>query len=176
LFKERRKSVVKCPVCQKENPENTLFCEECGSYLLGGNGNETEFVPVSGVTWMNGEETTEAPGADVTSPLGLKLTISDSGRDVEVPLTKELTIGRLDPASASFPDIDLTTDDALDKGVSRRHAKITRHGREVFIEDLGSINGTFLNHKKLTPYLPEALGNGDQLQLGRLMLQVSFTE
>jgi hypothetical protein len=168
--------VVKCPVCQKENPENTLFCDECGSYLLGGNGNETDLLPASRVTWMNREETTGVPGADVTSPLGLKLTIPDSGRDVEMPLTKEVTIGRLDPTSASFPDVDLTRNDALDKGVSRRHAKITRRGREVFIEDLGSINGTFINRKKLTPYFPEALRNGDQLQLGELMLRVSFTE
>jgi hypothetical protein len=55
---------------------------------------------------------------------------------VEVPLTKEVTIGRLDLDSASFPDIDLTRDDALDKGSSRRQAKITRHGHQVFIEDL----------------------------------------
>jgi pSer/pThr/pTyr-binding forkhead associated (FHA) protein len=176
LFKERRKSIVKCPVCQRENPENTPFCNECGSYLFGGTGNETDLLPNNRVTWMNREETTRAPGVDVTSPLSLNLTIPDSGRDVEVPLMEEVTIGRLDPASASFPDVDLTTDDALDRGVSRRHAKITRRGHEVFIEDLGSMNGTFVNRKKLTPYLPETLRNGDQLQLGKLMLRVSFTK
>ena len=168
--------MVKCPICQRENPENTLFCNECGAYLLGGNGNETDLLPTSRVTWMNREETTGAPRVDVTSPLSLKLTIPDSRRDVEVPLTKEVTIGRLDPTSASFPDVDLTRDDALDKGVSRRHAKITRRGHEVLIEDLGSMNGTFVNLKKLTPYLPEALRNGDQLQLGKLMLRVSFSK
>ena len=168
--------MVKCPVCQGEHPENTPFCNGCGAYLLGGNGNETELLPVNGVEWVNREETTESPGVDVTSPLSLKLTIPDSGREVEVPLTEEVKIGRLDPASASFPNVDLTTDDALDKGVSRYHAKITRRGREVFIEDLGSMNGTFVNRKKLIPYLPEALRNGDQLQLGKLMLRVSFTK
>jgi pSer/pThr/pTyr-binding forkhead associated (FHA) protein len=95
---------------------------------------------------------------------------------VEVPLTKEVNIGRLDPASASFPDVDLSSDGGLEKGVSRRHAKITRRGREVFIEDLGSINGTFLNRKKLTPYLPQTLKSGDELQLGKLILRVSFTK
>jgi hypothetical protein len=175
LFKERRKSMVKCPVCQRENPEKTPFCDECGSYLFGGTGNETDLLLTDRVTWINREGTTGAPGVDVTSPLSLNLTIPDSGRDVEVPLTEEVTIGRLDPASASFPDVDLTTDDALDRGVSRRHAKITRRGHEVFIEDLGSMNGTFVNHKKLTPYLPETLRNGDRLQLGKLMLRVSFT-
>jgi pSer/pThr/pTyr-binding forkhead associated (FHA) protein len=123
---------------------------------------------------MEREETSEVPGEEITSPLGLKLTVPNSGRDVEVPLTKEVNIGRLDLASASFPDVDLTSAGGLEKGVSRRHAKITRRGSEVFIEDLGSVNGTFLNRKKLTPYLPQALKSGDELQLGRLILQVSF--
>jgi len=93
---------------------------------------------------------------------------------VDLPLTKEVIIGRLDPASDCFPEIDLTSDGGLKKGVSRRHAKITRRGNEVFIEDLGSMNGTFLNRKKLTPYLPQVLKNGDELQLGRLILRVGF--
>jgi len=166
--------VVKCPYCQTEYPENTLFCDECGSYLLGGNQKETDPLAVGEVTWTEREEVSGVPGADVTTPLALKLTIPDSGRDVEVPLTKEVNIGRLDPASASFPDVDLTSDGGLERGVSRRHAKITKRGRDVFIEDLGSINGSFLNRKKLTPYLPQVLKSGDELQLGKLVLQVSF--
>ena len=169
--------MVKCPVCQREHPENTPFCKECGAYLLGGNGNETDLLLVSGVTWMNREKTSGASGLDVTSLLGLKLTIVDSGHEVEVSFIKEeVSIGRLDAASASFPDVDLTRDDALDKGVSRRHVKITRRGREVFIEDLGSMNGTFLNYRRLTPYLPQVLRDGDELLMGRLMLRVSFTK
>jgi len=166
--------MIKCSVCQAEHPENTLLCDECGSYLQGGDQKETDLLTAAVVTWMEREETSEVPGEEVTSPLGLKLTVPNSGRDVEVPLTKEVNIGRLDPASASFPDVDLTSAGGLEKGVSRRHAKITRRGSEVFIEDLGSINGTFLNCKKLTPYLPQALKSGDELQLGRLILQVSF--
>jgi pSer/pThr/pTyr-binding forkhead associated (FHA) protein len=155
---------------------NTLFCEECASYLPGDNQEETDPLTAAEVTWMEREETSEVPGEEVTSPLALKLTVPNSGRDVEVPLTKEVNIGRLDPANASFPDVDLTSAGGLKKGVSRRHAKITRRGREVFIEDLGSINGTFLNRKKLTPYLSQALKSGDELQLGKLILRVSFTK
>jgi hypothetical protein len=167
--------MIKCPVCQAEHPENTLFCDECGSYLQGGNQKETDPLAAAEVTWMEREETSEVPEEEeVASPVSLKLSIPDSGRDMELPLTKEVNIGRLDPASASFPDIDLTSDGGLEKGVSRRHAKITRRGSEVFIEDLGSINGTFLNRKKLTPYLPQVLKSGDELQLGKLILRVNF--
>jgi pSer/pThr/pTyr-binding forkhead associated (FHA) protein len=166
--------MITCPTCQTRHPNNTIFCEECGTYLPESNQKETDILVVTEVTWPEKEETSEASRAGSTSPLGLKLTILDSGRDVEVPLTKEVNIGRLDPASASFPDIDLTSDGGLGKGISRRHAKITRRGSEVFIEDLGSINGTFLNRERLKPYLPQTLKSGDELQLGKLVLRVSF--
>ena len=166
--------MIKCPNCQAKYPENTLFCNECGSYLLGDKPEGTDPLAAEEVTWMEREETSEVPEEGVTSPLGLRLTIPDSGSDVEVPLTRGVNIGRLDPASASFPDVDLTSYGGLEKGVSRRHAKINRRGNEVIIEDLGSINGTFLNREKLKPYLPQALKSGDELQLGKLILRVSF--
>ncbi len=61
-MKRKRKSVVKCPACQREHPENTSFCNECGAYLPRGNGNETELQPPGGVTWVGREETAGAPG------------------------------------------------------------------------------------------------------------------
>jgi hypothetical protein len=167
--------MTECPNCQTEHPESTLFCEECGSYLLGGAQKETVPLAVTEVTWMERGEGVEALEVEGIFPLGLKLTIPDGGRSVELPLTKGVNIGRLDPTSDSFPDVDLTSDGGLEKGVSRHHTKITRRGNEVFVKDLGSINGTFLNRKKLTPYLPQALKSGDELQLGQLKLRVSFS-
>jgi len=167
--------MIKCPVCQAEHPENTLFCDECGSYLLEDSQKRTDPIVVGEVTWMERERIPKLPEEEViVSPVSLKLSILDSGREVNLPLTKEVNIGRLDPASDSFPEVDLTSDGGLRKGVSRRHAKITKRGEEVFVEDLGSMNGTFLNRKKLTPYLPQVLKNGDELQLGGLILQVGF--
>ncbi len=168
--------MVRCPVCQTEHPENDPFCDTCGAYLPGSNQTETDLMAAAELTWMEREETREAAEKDITSPLSLKLTIPDSGRHVEVPLTNEINIGRLDSVIACLPEVDLTSDDGLEKGVSRRHAKITRRGNGVFIEDLGSVNGTFLNHKRLVPYLPQALKNGDELRLGKLILWVSFTK
>ena len=161
--------MVKCPICRKKHPENTLHCDECGAYLPGGNGAATAPLAAAEVTGMERED------MDVTSPLILKLTIPESGRDVEVPLTKEVSIGRVDGASASLPDVDLSKDGGLEKGVSRRHARIARRGNEVFVEDLGSMNGTFLNCEKLRPRISQALKSGDELQLGQLTLRVSFT-
>jgi pSer/pThr/pTyr-binding forkhead associated (FHA) protein len=58
--------------------------------------------------------------------------------------------------------------------VSRRHARIQRQRTQFFIEDLGSANGTFLNGQRLTPYLPHPLHDGDDLQIGRIRLQVGI--
>ena len=168
--------MTRCPVCKAEHLENTPFCDECGSYLQGGIGAGTGPLVAHevAVTRAQREKTIEVPEEEAISPVSLKLSILDSGREMELPLTKEVNIGRLDAASNSFPEVDLTSDGGLKKGVSRWHARIIRRGSKVFIEDLGSINGTFLNHKKLTPCFPQALKSGDELQLGKLVLRVSF--
>jgi pSer/pThr/pTyr-binding forkhead associated (FHA) protein len=92
-----------------------------------------------------------------------------------MPLEKITYImGRVDPVSNVFPEIDLSNDGALAKSVSRRHARILKQSDNLFIEDLGSINGTFVNGKKLDPYLPEILSDGDRLQLGKLPIEVKI--
>jgi pSer/pThr/pTyr-binding forkhead associated (FHA) protein len=91
-----------------------------------------------------------------------------------VLLNKVIQLGRLDPASNIFPDVDLTPDGVQAQGVSRRHASIFKQRAAVVVEDLGSINGTFVNGKRLDPYLPETLKDGDILQLGRLLIKVNI--
>ena len=95
-----------------------------------------------------------------------------AGREVEMPLVKPIRLGRIDPIQSIYPEIDLTDDLALEYGVSRRHACIFRRGNAVEVEDLGSINGTLLNGKRLAPYIPEPLKDGDQIQLGKLLIEV----
>lgn len=52
-------------------------------------------------------------------------------------------IGRWDPTSGSFPEIDLEEVDE-EARVSRRHALLTLRPESITIEDLGSLNGTVL--------------------------------
>ena len=51
-----------------------------------------------------------------------------------------------------------------DVGVSRNHARITRVGENVFVEDLSSANGTFLNGERIT--VAQQLSDGDKITLG----------
>lgn len=85
-----------------------------------------------------------------------------------------IVIGRTDLGARSRPDIDLTAYGALDRGVSRAHARLHLESNKLYITDLGSTNGTFLAGKRLNPNQPEAIRKGDELLLGRLAVQVMF--
>jgi hypothetical protein len=138
-------------------------------------GKSTDPLTMEDANWVDRRAAAARAAAALGSrPVTLSFSIVDQNRQIEFPLAKELNIGRLDAATATFPDLDLTSYGGLEKGVSRRHAKITRRGQEIFIEDLGSVNGTFLNGKRLTPYLQHPLTSGDEIQIGRLALQVRF--
>jgi len=108
------------------------------------------------------------------APSFLRLGIGEYGREVEVSLDKTIHLGRSDPTSAIYPEVDLTDDDGLDRGVSRSHARILRRNGNVIVEDLGSANGTFINGQRLPPRVPKALQDNDQLHLGTLPIEVKI--
>lgn len=79
-------------------------------------------------------------------------------------------VGRTDPNSNIFPEIDLSRFDPETK-VSRRHARIWLEGDTFLVEDLGSVNGTVINDSvRLAPRQPRVLDSGDKLRLGETTL------
>jgi hypothetical protein len=81
-------------------------------------------------------------------------------------------IGRYDPVTGTRPEIDLTPFDT-NRSVSRRHARVTASGSKLFIsEEVGALNGTFLNGKRLIPGKSEPLQSGDTLALGMVLLKL----
>ncbi len=157
--------MIKCPFCSKVYPENTLFCEECGSYLAPGSGQGTDplTAPVDGEV-----ESQEKPHG----PFKTLILSTEDGARIELPFSREVVIGRLDASRAIFPDVDLSGDQGMEKGVSRRHARLSLREGQAYVEDLNSLNGTFLNSTRLVPELPYPLEDGAQLQLGKLLLTV----
>jgi pSer/pThr/pTyr-binding forkhead associated (FHA) protein len=111
-----------------------------------------------------------------TNPAPLYLKVLETDRQIRLPSSAEVHVGRLDAAHGIFPDLDLTTDGGLEGGVSRRHCKIHQRGATYLVEDVGSANGTFLNGQRLTPYLPHVLKDKDELQLGTVKMQVILQE
>ena len=81
-----------------------------------------------------------------------------SGRAYE--LADELTVGRA-------AGCQITLDDTY---ASQLHARIFRKDGQLFVEDLGSTNGTYLNRKKVTAPIP--LRKGDRLQVGKTVMEL----
>lgn len=94
-----------------------------------------------------------------------------SGAIVSLPAATQAVIGRGDPVSKYFPEIDLNAHGALDQGVGRRHARVFVQGGQILLEDLDSTNGTLINGQKLAPRQSRALADGDQITLGRMLLR-----
>ena len=172
----RRFTVVRCQVCQTTYVTNTVYCTECGAYLLDSEEIKTEPFELASINWMGTMRNAQGEDIDLprTGPLGIRLIIGKGPRkrELEVLLVKPIRLGRSEPARDIFPEVDLADDLAMQRGVSREHAAIFGRGSLVLVEDLGSTNGTLLNGERLDPYMPEPLEHGDQLQLGQLLIEV----
>ncbi len=81
-------------------------------------------------------------------------------------------VGRWDPDSGSFPEVDMENDDP-EARISRKHA-LLKFGAELTIEDIGSLNGTFVNRgQRLEPGSPVPLKDGDEIIIGKTFFKVS---
>jgi pSer/pThr/pTyr-binding forkhead associated (FHA) protein len=100
-----------------------------------------------------------------------RLVVTATGAQFDLTGKTEAFIGREDPVSGVFPDVDLTAHGGGDvDAVSRRHAKLSFNGYQWTIEDLNSTNFTWVNNRKLTPGVPQPLNNGDQVRLAKVAL------
>jgi CRP-like cAMP-binding protein len=86
----------------------------------------------------------------------------------------ETTIGRADPVTGILPDIDLTAVDT-NRSVSRRHAKIIKSNDDyVVLEEVGTVNGTFVNDQRIPTGVPVAMHNGDLVKIGLVSMKAVF--
>jgi hypothetical protein len=102
-----------------------------------------------------------------------QLIVTASGASLPLPSAVQAIVGRGDPVSNFFPEIDLNPYGAIDNGVGRRHIRLFVQGGQVLIEDMDSTNGTLLNSQKLTARQPQPLRDGDQISVGKLLLRFS---
>lgn len=93
-----------------------------------------------------------------------------TGIALKAPGVEGYIVGRADEASDYMPDVDLSAFEARERGVSRRHAALVQFKGDLHVVDLGSINGTFINGKRLTPETPFPISPGDEMRLGTLDL------
>jgi CRP-like cAMP-binding protein len=83
----------------------------------------------------------------------------------------ESLIGRYDSVTGTSPDVDLTAEDQS-RNISRRHARLVlKNGQFHIAEEIGTMNGTFLNGQKLANGVLTPIDDGDELTLCRLSLK-----
>ncbi|HEX8335434.1 MAG TPA: protein kinase [Pyrinomonadaceae bacterium] len=141
---------VFCGFCGKSISSEDVFCPHCGARQ-----------PIAA-----------ASAALRTARATARLVVTGTTElDATFLLNKETNlVGRTDPQSNIFPDIDLSRFDPETK-ISRRHARVWREGDTFLVEDLGSVNGTVVNEAvRLGPRQPRPLANGDRLRLGETTL------
>ncbi|MCS7191962.1 MAG: FHA domain-containing protein [Armatimonadetes bacterium] len=150
---------IKCQTCGHENPPDARFCEICGVSLTAPAGPTPTFA--------------EPPPVAPPIVVPAVLIISETGTELPLDFSKgEVLIGRADPVSRVFPDVDLTPHGGYDAGVSRKHCRIIKQGDQFFVEDLQSTNGTKLNGQFIPPNQMQPLKSGDVLEFG--VLKVTF--
>ena len=143
---------VYCGFCGGRIAADDIFCAHCGARQ-----------PETGV----GSSAT----LRAARPTAKLVVASTTELDASFVLQKDNNLlGRTDPHSNVFPEIDLSRFDPETK-VSRRHARIWREGDTFLVEDLGSVNGTVINDSvRLAPRQPRVLDSGDKLRLGETTL------
>jgi pSer/pThr/pTyr-binding forkhead associated (FHA) protein len=98
----------------------------------------------------------------------------DNQTTVGLEVRDQIVVGRADPPANFHPDLDLTPYGGQKNGVSRRHVIITQGDKTLYIQDLGTTNGTRINGFQLEPQQPYRLRDGDELELGRVRITVRF--
>ena len=149
------KQLVFCGFCGQKILAADVFCPFCGAQQAATSG------AVSGQAAYNPPKTTARLMIIGTSELDSP--VFNLEKDTNL-------VGRRDPMSNIFPEVDLSKFDPQTK-ISRRHARIWRERDSFMVEDLGSSNGTILiaessESQKLGKNQPRALTSGDKIRVG----------
>ena len=148
---------VHCSECGFVNPEGANYCQKCGALVDHEAGDEAatatyrvgetgDFVPVDLDDVMD----------DGAAALVIRAGGGRAGESFAVA-GERMTIGRR-PDSSVFLD-DIT--------VSRDHALLVLRGDDWYLDDCGSLNGTYINRKRIDS---QQLADGDELQIGKYKL------
>ena len=147
-------SFVYCQECGFQNPESANYCSRCGALLSKGE------ASVETTQALSADELGDTFHDEMGGIEGPALVVrSGGGRAGETfkPSGERTRIGR-------SPDCEIFLDDVT---VSRNHAVLVERDGHFFVEDQGSLNGTFVNRRRIDN---QELENGDELQIGKYRL------
>ena len=152
-------------VCSQghSNPDGSAYCDECGERL------DTTGTASAGAPAAPVPSAPVVPPSPVATSASPRLIIQADNTVVDLRGKSEALVGREDPVSNVYPDVDMTPHNGEEGGVSRIHAKILINGNQYMLEDQNSTNSTFINRQKLAPKTPTPIKDGDELRFGRVV-------
>jgi CRP-like cAMP-binding protein len=119
-----------------------------------------------------GAEESQAPEMPTVDSVSMKtvgperLVHTLTGLELNLSADEETTVGRRDPVTGINPVVDLTPIDTQ-RSISRRHATIFRRGDKFFVrEEIGTMNGTFVNEERIQTGVPVEFKDGDKVRFG----------
>jgi pSer/pThr/pTyr-binding forkhead associated (FHA) protein len=146
-----------CPACGKNNPEDSVYCCQCGAYLAASPGGDTTITLTPVEADVEQDEEIAVPEDELTAGAAMLVVKRGPNAGTRFVMTKEVT------TTGRHPESDIFLDDIT---VSRRHAEI-RKNAGFRIVDMGSLNGTYVNKLRVD----EAdLSSGDEIQIGKFRL------
>jgi hypothetical protein len=183
----RLTAIKTCPRCGKQNRPGVFLCEFCGTNLLTGEGSsgtrslagneENKTIAAAGTAAPRPSDSPRTGGTVFEAQMQLRVEIPGAPQPIQLLPSeeRELLFGRLDATANIVPDIDFTPHAAYQLGISRKHAAVVLKNRQLYIKDLRSSNGTFVNNIRLVPFELYPLRNGDEVKLGQLVIKVFFS-
>jgi pSer/pThr/pTyr-binding forkhead associated (FHA) protein len=146
-----------CPECGFANADGANYCQRCGAFLA-----QSESSPSTTTQSYRPGETGDIEEIQLPDVAGRGATLvirAGGGRSGETFVINgdRLTVGRR-------PDSDIFLDDIT---VSRDHAILVRRGSDYYLDDCGSLNGTYVNRRRIESH---RLTDGDELQVGKYKL------
>jgi pSer/pThr/pTyr-binding forkhead associated (FHA) protein len=152
-------AAIHCPECGFVNDEGANYCQKCGAYLGRPEPGEEQPTTMS----YRVDEAGEYQPVDLEEEVdrvGAALVIrSGGGRSGE-----SFTIDQDRMSIGRTPDAAVFLDDVT---VSRNHALVVRRDDGYYIDDLGSLNGTYVNRRRIESH---RLEDGDEIQIGKYKL------
>ena len=113
---------------------------------------------------------TPAPSGGTIQTEAIAYFVAQASGNVFPVFRPEALLGRFDSVTGMSPDVDLTNEDQT-RNISRRHARIVmRDGKFFIAEEIGTMNGTYLNGQRLATGMLTPIKDGDELTLCRLPL------
>ncbi len=167
-----------CPNCQKENRPGMLLCEHCGHQLI--TLSELSRFKTGRFDAVLPWRQYDTPDYNISHPevprrsRVVTFDLIDTADHITLEAREHISLGRADKDSDWQPTLDLTPYGAAQKGVSRMHADIFLEKDQVFILELGSANGTWINGIRVQMGQAQPLNTGDELALGKMRMRVSI--